>query len=308
MREAMFWEAVGSTDDNGRKRVRCRLCPHECMIAPGARGKCHIRLNLDGVLYAESWGVVPALALDPIEKKPLSRFHSGSYILSAGSYGCNLSCLFCQNHGISQRGLDPFAHGGEGTPSHTPERDDRQVSPADLVNEALALRDEGNIGIAFTYNEPFVGYEYVWDTARLAREKGLLTVLVTNGYVNPAPLQKLLPYINAMNIDLKGFSESFYRDLCGGSLEPVLQTIRTAAESCHVELTTLVIPGENSSVDEIDALSQWIAAINPGIPLHLNRHHPDYLMPIPPPMEKEALLHLAEGARRHLSHVYTGNL
>ncbi len=302
MREAMFWEAVGSTEESERRRVRCRLCPHECVIAPGSRGKCHVRLNRGGALFAEAWGVVPALALDPIEKKPLSRFHPGSYILSAGGYGCNLSCLFCQNHGISQRGLDPFNRSGD-EPA-----DDRRVLPEDLVNEALALRDEGNIGIAFTYNEPLIGYEYVWDTARLAKEKGLLTVLVTNGYVNATPLQRLLPYIDAMNVDLKAFSDSFYRDLCGGSLNPVLETVRSAAGSCHVEITTLVIPGENSSAEEIDALSRWIASVNPGIPLHLNRHHPDYLMNEPPPIDRDSLFRLADVSRRSLSHVYTGNL
>ncbi len=302
MREAMFWETVGSTEENERRRVRCRLCPHECVIAPGSRGKCHVRLNRGGTLFAEAWGIVPALALDPIEKKPLNRFHPGSYILSAGGYGCNLSCLFCQNHGISQRGLDPFNHSGDEPAG------DRRVLPEDLVNEALALRDEGNIGIAFTYNEPLIGYEYVWDTARLAKEKGLLTVLVTNGYVNASPLQRLLPYIDAMNVDLKAFSDSFYRELCGGSLKPVLETVRAAADACHVEITTLVIPGENSSAEEIDALSRWIASVNPGIPLHLNRHHPDYLMSEPPPIDRDSLFHLAEVSRRSLSHVYAGNL
>ncbi len=292
MREAMYWEAQGN-------RVRCALCPHGCSIAPGETGRCHVRRNREGTLISETWGLIPALALDPIEKKPLRRFHSGSWILSAGSYGCNLSCLFCQNHGISQRGAD---HQGNR------EGETRVVEPQSLVEEALALREEGNVGIAFTYNEPFVGYEYLWDTLRPAKEAGLVTVLVTNGFVNPAPLERLLPYVDAMNIDVKAFTDGFYRDLCGASLDPVLETVRRAAARCHVELTTLVIPGENSGTDEIGALARWIASVDPSIPLHLNRHHPDYLMPTPPPVERESLYRLAETARMSLSHVYVGNV
>lgn len=304
MREALYQEPVGFPSSAGaagiKGRVRCLLCPHRCVIPPDGRGKCHARVNRGGKLYAETWGIVPALSLDPIEKKPFARYHAGSFILSAGSYGCNLSCLFCQNHGISQRGANPFSHGDD--PGQ------RVVEPQALVAEALALRDEGNIGIAFTYNEPFVGYEYVWDTARLAREAGLKIVLVTNGYVNPEPLDQILTYVDAMNVDVKAFTDGFYRELCGGSLEPVLTTVRTAATRCHVEITTLVLPGENSGIDEIAELSAWIASVDPQIPLHLNRHHPDYLMPSPPPIGREALHQLAEQARKHLAYVYVGNV
>ncbi len=314
MREAMYWEPFPGAKGRASAKagpgnaVRCLLCPHACVIADGARGKCHARLNAGGTLYAETWGAVPALSLDPIEKKPFARFHPGSWILSAGSYGCNLSCLFCQNYGISQRGVDPFAHHDAARPATRHERDSRRVEPGDLVNEALALREEGNVGIAFTYNEPFVGYEYVWDAARLAKDAGLLVALVTNGYVNPEPLDRLLPYVDAMNVDVKAFTEGFYKELCGASLEPVLDTVRAAAGSCHVELTTLVIPGENSGVGEIARLAEWVASLNPGIPLHLNRHHPEYLMPNPPPIDRESLYRLADEARKFLSHVYVGNI
>lgn len=300
MREALYWEPISAPSSSGSAgRVRCLLCPHRCAIPPDGRGKCHARVNRGGKLYSETWGIISSLALDPVEKKPFARFHSGSNILSAGSYGCNLSCLFCQNHGISQRGANPFSHGDD--PAI------RVVEPKALVAEAIALRNEGNIGIAFTYNEPLVGYEFVLDTALLAKEAGLKTALVTNGFVNPEPLERLLPFIDAMNIDVKAFTETYYHEICGGFLEPVLATVAYAASRCHVELTTLVLPGENSSLEEIDELARWVASVDSRIALHLNRHHPDYLMPSPPPIGREALYQLAAEARKHLAHVFVGN-
>lgn len=278
--------------------VQCLLCPHECLIPEGSTGRCRVRRNLQGILHAESYGVVSSLALDPIEKKPLYHFHPGSFILSAGSRGCNLSCRFCQNHEISQTGCLHTAAGSG----------DRIMTPAELVDAAVAVLPRGNIGIAFTYNEPFVGYEFVYDASILARERGLKTVLVTNGFVNPEPLAEILPRIDAMNIDLKAFTDGFYRRICGGRLEPVLETIRSGAASCHVEVTTLVIPGLNSAPAEIDALASALAQISADIPLHLNRHHPAYRMAEPSPISVAELHALAGIARRHLSTVHCGNV
>lgn len=287
MHEARFFKPDRDTS------VKCLLCPHTCVIADGSAGRCRVRVNTGGVLYAETYGILSSLALDPIEKKPLARFHPGSLILSAGSYGCNLSCLFCQNHEISQSNDGHASHG---------------ISSAQLVEMALAEQKDGNIGIAYTYNEPLIAYEFLHDTAILAHEAGLKNVLVTNGYINPEPLAEILPYIDAMNIDLKGFTDRFYSKICGGHLDPVLATIKHCVPRCHVEVTTLVIPGLNSAPGEIDALASFLAAISPEIPLHLNRHHPDYKMAEPAPIKRDELSVLAAIARRHLHHVFCGNL
>ena len=180
------------------ERVVCDLCPKHCALAEGQHGFCRGRGNMGGKVTAVNYGKVTSLALDPIKKKPLARFHPGGYILSVGSFGCNLRCPFCQNHEISQ-GNENFPH--------------RQISPEALVQLAVELSKEelGNLGVAFTYNEPIIGYEFVMDAAKLIRREGLSTVLVTNGMMEEAPLRALLPYVDAMNIDLKGFSEEFYR-------------------------------------------------------------------------------------------------
>ncbi len=278
--------------------VECLLCPHLCLIPEGASGRCHVRKNSGGILYAESYGVISSLSLDPIEKKPLFQFYPGSNILSAGSWGCNLSCRFCQNHEISQTSCPPSS-GRTG---------ERFMAPVELVQAAVETVPRGNIGLAFTYNEPFVGYEFVFDTARLAREQGLKTVLVTNGFVNPEPLAEILPFVDAMNIDLKAFTDGFYRRICGARLEAVLETIRSSVAACHVEVTTLVIPGLNSGPAEIDALASALASISPEIPLHLNRHHPAWRMAEPSPISTVELQALAGIARKHVSTVYCGNL
>lgn len=294
MHKALFWEKEGQS-------VRCRLCPHQCLIPNGSSGICRVRHNHEGELYSLSWGIVPALALDPVEKKPFARFYPGSFILSAGFYGCNMRCLFCQNWSISQSGPpspdgDPWSGAGD------------ILSPQALVRTALDMKKHGNIGIAFTYSEPLVSIEYILEAAPLARKEGLRIAVVTNGYINAESLSVLLPHVDAFNIDLKAFTESFYRDLCGASLSPVLQTITAAHRRAHVELTTLVIPGHNDSEDEIDALASWIASLSADIPLHLNRHHPDYRMTDVPPVELDRLASLARTARTHLSCVHTGNI
>ena len=239
-----------------------------------------------------NYGKVVSLALDPIEKKPLRRFHSGGTVLSVGSFGCNLRCPFCQNHEISMAG-----EGGLRT---------EELLPDALADLAERLKPRSNIGVAYTYNEPLIGYEYVRDCAAAVRERGMLNVLVTNGTIEEAPWRALLPLIDAVNIDLKGFTEAWYKRL-GGDLETVKRSIAIAAEHCHVEVTTLLVPGENDTEDEIRALSRWLAGVNPDIPLHLSRFFPRYRMTDRPPTDAEAVYRLADVARERLRWVYEGN-
>ena len=230
--------------------------------------------------------------LDPIEKKPLRRFCPGSRILSVGSFGCNLACPFCQNYEISMTG--------------EPEAEYREISPEELDGLAREYKKYGNIGLAFTYNEPLVGYEFVRDTAKLVREHGMKNVLVTNGSAELEILEELLPYIDAMNIDLKGFTEAYYRKL-GGDLETVKRFIRRSAEACHVELTTLILPGENDSEKEMEEEAKWIASIDPDIPLHVTRFFPRYKMTDRQATEVGKVYRLKECAEKYLKYVYTGN-
>ena len=271
----------------------CQLCFHHCDLSEGQTGFCRARACRDGAIVPLNYGKVSSLALDPIEKKPLRRFRPGSMILSIGSFGCNLRCPFCQNHEISMC--------GDGT-LETPV----ELSPEALAGKALELRTYGNIGVAYTYNEPLIGYEYVRDCASLIHERGMVNVLVTNSTIEEAPWRALLPLIDAANIDLKGFTPEWYQRL-GGDLETVKRAISLAAEWCHVEVTTLLIPGENDSEEEIRSLAQWSAAINPEIPLHLSRFFPRYRMTDKPPTPVERVYLLADVARKYLRYVYTGN-
>ena len=285
-KEAMFWsESENSAAD-------CELCPRQCCIAEGAAGFCGVRENRGGILTASGYGNVSAVALDPIEKKPLYMFKPGKMILSIGGYGCNFRCPFCQNSDISI------------------EYDDRARSVKHLEpDEVLALAEQtvsaGNIGLAYTYNEPLIGYEFVFDCAKLIRQAGLSNVLVTNGYICNKPLEILLPLIDAMNIDLKGFSESFYKNL-GGGLESVMETIALSRRSCHVEVTTLVIPGENEY--DIEALSKWLSSVDPDIPLHLSRFFPRYRYSDRAHTPRETVIKLRETAGMYLKNVFMGNM
>lgn len=269
----------------------CILCPHHCDLLEGQTGFCNARTNRNGAIICNNYGKLTSLALDPIEKKPLARFFPGSMILSVGSYGCNLRCQFCQNYEISMA--------DESTPT-------TYVSPEQLIQKAQELVSQGNIGIAFTYNEPLVGYEYVLDCSMLAHEQGLKTVVVTNGTICGKSLVELLPYIDAMNIDLKGFTQEFYNAI-KGDLQTVKATIALAAKACHVEVTTLIIPGENDSEQEMEALSEWLASISSEIPLHISRFFPKYKMQGKAPTPLETIFRLKEIAEKYLTYVYVGN-
>lgn len=272
--------------------MKCDICPHQCDIPEGGTGLCRARGRRDGEIKNINYGELTSLALDPIEKKPLARFHPGSVILSAGSYGCNLSCPYCQNSVISMAGPE-----NAGT---------RYFPPEELVGLAEERRDIGNIGIAFTYNEPVTWYDYVMDTAALARGKGLETVLVTNGCIRRGPLERLMPCITAMNIDLKGFSREYY-DWVGGDLDAVKGAIEYASMHCHVEITTLIIPGRNDSDEMMEAEAAWIAGIDPGIPLHVTRAFPAHRMPDMPRTPLDTIDRMAEIAAGHLKYAYKGN-
>ena len=271
--------------------LKCDFCFHHCELDEGRTGLCRARANRGGQIVPLNYGRLTSLALDPIEKKPLRRFHPGGLVLSLGSFGCNLRCPFCQNAEISMAGAEFPA---------------RDYSPEALVQLALALRPRGNLGLAYTYNEPLVGYEFVRDCAALVREAGMFNVLVTNGTIEEAPWRALLPLIDAVNIDLKGFTEAWYRRL-GGDLETVKRSIALAAEACHLEVTTLVVPGCNDGEDELRALSGWLASLSPDIPLHISRFFPRHRMNDLPPTPVDTVYRLAAVARERLRYVYTGN-
>ncbi len=267
----------------------CVICPHQCRLDEGQTGFCRARKNTGGKIIASNYGLITSIALDQIEKKPLNRFHPGSRILSVGSFGCNLRCPFCQNYEISMASEDNSLF--------------QFISPETLVTRAEETKIRGNIGIAFTYNEPLIGYEYVEDTATIARSRNLETVLVTNGYINKEPLEKLLPHITALNIDLKSFSPEFYKRI-SGDIETVKQSIRIASAASHVEVTTLIIPGENDSIDEMRKLSGWLAGVDPDISLHITRFYPRYKMLDKMPPDEKLIERLAEAASESLKYVF----
>lgn len=277
----------------GEVRAVCEVCPHACALLEGQRGLCRARVARNGRVIDENYGRVTALALDPVEKKPLARWKSGLNVLSVGSYGCNLRCPFCQNADIACAGPDEVRW--------------RKVEPEALVDLALKT-GQNNVGLAFTYNEPLVGFEFVRDTAQRAHEVGLANVLVSNGMVNEGPLAELVPLIDAANIDLKGFSQDFY-DVVGGNFAAVKRTIETlaACPTCHLEVTTLVIPGLNDNPATIDAAARWLASLDPGIPYHLTRFFPGHRMADRPPTPVATLRELAQIAREHLDEVLLGN-
>ena len=287
------------------KRV-CRVCMHQCNLNHGQTGICKARKNEEGKIVCVSYGQITSMALDPIEKKPLRLFRPGSLILSVGSFGCNLSCPFCQNYEISMASMQQ----SEGNVILKGRADTVCVSCRELADKALEYRTSGNIGVAFTYNEPLVGWEYVRDTARLVRDAGMVNVMVTNGTASCEVLDELLPYIDAMNIDLKAFCRETYREL-GGDLDTVKRFIVRAAEECHVELTTLIVPGMNDDVGEMEEEAGWIASVEDKagkkIPLHVTRFYPRYRMTDRQATDVRQVYRLAEAAGRYLEHVFVGN-
>ncbi|KLU60255.1 radical SAM superfamily protein [Peptococcaceae bacterium CEB3] len=263
----------------------CLLCPQHCQLRPGQSGRCRARGNKEGAVVSLTYGEVAAMQLDPIEKKPLYHFYPGSEILSVAGYGCNLSCSFCQNYGISQA-----RQAGD------------TVSPGELAKLA-----ENSLGLCFTYSEPSVWYEMIRDTAPLVRARGGKVVLVSNGILTGAYLDELIPWIDAANIDIKGFSEEFYQKYCGGSLSWVLENVERLAGRVHLEVTTLIIPGANDDTGEIRGLARWLESLGIPVPWHLSRYFPAYRLNIPP-TEPKTLQTLWQTAREHLPYVYLGNV
>jgi pyruvate formate lyase activating enzyme len=281
-REALFYEKL----EDGR--VKCVLCPNFCVIRDGATGRCMVRKNESGRLVTLSYGYTVTAALDPVEKKPLYHFMPGSTILSIGPNGCTLTCDHCQNWQISQEKVPV-----------------RYISPEALVETAS---ERGSIGVAFTYTEPLIWFEYLLDALPLLREAGLKSVLVTNGYLNEEPARRIIPLVDGFNVDLKSFSDGFYRGYCGGSIEPVKRFIETAVPQTHVEVTCLVIPGLNDTEEEIGKMAGWLSGISREIPLHLSRFFPHYRMKDRSPTPQATLEMAYRKAREYLDYVYVGNI
>ena len=279
----------------------CDVCFRHCKIEEDSTGFCGARTCRDGQIVADNYGKLTSVALDPIEKKPLKMFHPGAKILSVGSYGCNLRCPFCQNSSISwsQSALE-FKDTAD------------YYSPEEIVQSAMQLRARGNIGIAFTYNEPLIGYEFVRDTSKLSKQAGMENVLVTNGTATLKVLTEISPYIDAMNIDLKAFTGSFYKDLLDGDFQMVKDFIKGAVQSCHVELTTLIIPDENDNEDEMRELSAWVASLEKQagkkIPLHITRFFPRFKLTDKEPTPVSTIMKLVETAKQNLDFVFAGNV
>jgi pyruvate formate lyase activating enzyme len=272
--------------------ARCELCPNNCLIRPGKTGLCRVRQYQEGYgLVSTSYGNVGAIALDPIEKKPLYHFYPGTTILSLGTFGCNLRCRFCQNWHISQSTKAADA-----------------ITPQAVVQMAKEYEAAKCIGVAFTYNEPTIWYEFIRDTAKIVHAADLKNVLVTNGFISSGPWRKLLPLIDAVNIDIKAWSEEFYRELCGGSLQPVLDNAETAVDYCHVELTYLIIPGHNDDLASFEGFARWVRQqLGAATPIHFSRYFPNYQLDIPSTpiatMEKARSI-----ASEWLDYVYLGNV
>lgn len=287
-KEAMLWEPLKDTT------LKCKLCAHRCVIAEGKRGFCAIRENRKGRLYALNYALASSAAVDPIEKKPFFHFYPGSSVFSFGTLSCNFRCLHCQNYSISQ----------------TPLEEGKSYLTEYLPEKAVKLaKDYSSQGLAWTYNEPTIWFEYTYDSARLARQHGLCTCYVTNGYFTEEALNEIAPYMDAMNIDVKGFTEKFYKEVCSAKLEPVLRSVeRTVKKGIHVELTYLIIPTKNDSEEEFKQFVDWVAGIDVDIPTHFSRFHPEYKLNHLPSTPISALHRAREIGLEKLHYVYTGNV
>ena len=284
-----YWHCL----DDGR--VQCDLCPRFCKLREGQRGLCFVRGRQDGEIVLATYGRSSGFCVDPIEKKPLNHFLPGTPVLSFGTAGCNLFCKFCQNWDISKsREVDTLAD---------------QASPEAIARAAERL---GCRSVAFTYNDPVIFHEYAIDVAAACREHGIRTVAVTAGYVCPEPRAEFYAHMDAANVDLKGFTEEFYKRACAGRLQPVLETLEYVRHETDVwlEITTLLIPGRNDSPEEIDRLTTWVAErLGPDVPLHFTAFHPDFKMLDVPPTPSATLTRARRiGLDNGLHHVYTGNV
>jgi len=287
--EALFYTKL----ENGN--VQCELCPQNCILDNRKSGICKVRYNDSGILQTKNYGKISSIAFDPIEKKPLYHFYPGTEILSIGSFGCNLKCQFCQNWEISQTNDENFEFEGI------------DYSPEQVVE--LALSRKGNIGIAYTYNEPTVFYEFMLNTAKLAKQSGLKNVMISNGYINQKPLENLIPYIDAFNIDLKSFSNDFFRDYTKSKLEPVKQSLKTIKLfNKHLEITNLVIPTLNDDSTEFEEMIKWIQQnIGDDVIFHISRYFPKYKLNVKATSIDRMIL-LKEIASKYLKYVYLGNI
>ncbi|MEM2899500.1 MAG: AmmeMemoRadiSam system radical SAM enzyme [Thermoplasmata archaeon] len=300
LKDALFYEQIGEKDE---KKVKCKLCPHNCRIADGRLGICRERANFDGKLKTLSWNKVVSMNVEPIEKKPLYHFYPGSRAYSIGTLGCNLGCSFCQNWEISQLSETGITDAQKMANYFNEVCLD--ISSEKIVENAL---NEKCVSIAYTYTEPLVWYEYVFETAKIARKKGIKNVLVTNGYIEEEPLRELLPYIDAMNIDLKAFDNEFYKKICKGKLEPVLRTIEITNKSkAWIEITNLIVPTLNDSEEMIKNLVSFISSLDKNIPLHFTRYYPAYNLWLEPTNEN-TLRKAKEIAEDKLNYVYIGNI
>jgi len=294
MKEALFYL---QKEDN---KVQCLLCPFKCLIPEGETGKCKARKNIQGKLYSLTYSRYTGTPVDPIEKKPLFHFYPNWQIMSLGSLGCNFACVFCQNWSSSQilalkneKVINQFTI---------------EITPKEAVALAERIKPRGNIGIAYTYNEPLINYEFVYETAQLAHKHDLKNVLVTNGFINPEPFKQLLPFIDALNVDIKSINPSFYTKYCKGLLSPVLETCKLAYKKAMLEITNLIIPTLNDTEEELEDLVNWVASeLGPDVPVHFSRYHPDFNLHIPP-TPVETLIKARSIAMRKLHYVYIGNL
>jgi len=287
MKECLYYKKAPGGDNS----VICLLCPNKCAISDGRCGRCGARKNISGVLYALTYGKISSISIDPVEKKPLFNFYPGSVILSAGSVGCNFLCPWCQNSDISRASAETFEL--------------REILPTDLITLA---KEYGSIGMAYTYNEPLINYEFVKDSAEMFRAYKMKNVLVTNGYICEEPFSTLLPYIDAANVDIKFFSNESYKKICGGEMGAPIRTIEALFRAGkHVEVTVCVVPKLNDSEELFRELVDWLWSLSPDAPLHLSRYFPSYKYSAPPTSVK-TLHRLREIAVKKLNYVYLGNV
>lgn len=286
LKEAQFYKKLKN------KVVQCQLCPQFCVLKINEIGKCRVRRNNNGKLYSLSYGKPVSINIDPIEKKPLYHFLPKTFSFSIGMAGCNLACKWCQNWDLAQRNAE--------------ELDTDYVPPEKLIKQVLKTNCPS---ISYTYSEPLVSYEYVFDIVKLAKQKGLKNILVTNGFVNKEPFEKIADFIDAMNIDLKSFNEKTYSEFCNARLAPVLETIKLAhKKGIHIEITTLVIPDVNDSSEELEKIAKFIASVDKNIPWHISRFFPHYKMQNKEITPKETLERAYKIGKKYLKYVYLGNI